>query len=232
MPDSGKTEWKSILGFVLVWLLTPAILFLSFGHLDWPMAWVYTGLYIVAVTASRLIVLRKHPDLLTERARFTRAEGVKDWDRRLVPIIGLYGPLVMLIVAGLDKRFGWLPEVPLALQIIAALVLAAGYLLSIWAMIVNRFFSAVVRIQKDRGHTVVTSGPYRFARHPSYAGGIASYLATPVMLDALWALIPAGLIVIALIIRAALEDQTLQTELPGYAEYARRTRYRLMPGIW
>jgi protein-S-isoprenylcysteine O-methyltransferase Ste14 len=98
--------------------------------------------------------------------------------------------------------------------------------------LVNRFFSAVVRIQRDREHTVVTSGPYRLIRHPGYAGALITSLAIPLLLGSLWALIPAALVVCLLILRTALEDRTLQEKLDGYREYAGRVRYRLLPGVW
>jgi protein-S-isoprenylcysteine O-methyltransferase Ste14 len=107
-----------------------------------------------------------------------------------------------------------------------------GYVLSSWALLENRFFSGVVRIQKDRGHQVVSTGPYGFVRHPGYAGALLAYLVTPVLLDSTWAFIPAVLMAGVVILRTALEDRTLQEELPGYKDYARKTRYRLLPGIW
>jgi len=132
----------------------------------------------------------------------------------------------------LGNRWGGSPQLPLTLELVAFAVVIASYLFSTWAMVVNRFFSAVVRIQTDRGHTVVTTGPYRFVRHPGYAGGAIGYLVTPFALGALWVLIPALLTIAALVIRTALEDRTLQAELPGYAGHAQKTRYRLLPGIW
>ena len=107
-----------------------------------------------------------------------------------------------------------------------------GYAFSSWALIVNRFFSGTVRIQTERGHHVVTDGPYRIIRHPGYAGSLLGYVFIPILLDSLWAFIPAVLLIIVMFIRTASEDSTLQTELPGYAEYAEKTRYRLIPGIW
>jgi protein-S-isoprenylcysteine O-methyltransferase Ste14 len=196
------------------------------------MGWVYVGLSFFFTAVSRGIALRKNPDLLVERGRSLEAEDVKSWDRALVGLVALYGPLVTLVVAGLQQRFGWEPRISLTLQLVALVVLVLGYLVSTWAMAVNRFFSAVVRIQKDRGQTVVTSGPYRWVRHPAYAAGIPAFLATPVMLDAFWALIPAALVVVGVVVRTALEDRTLQEELEGYAAYAQRVRYRLLPGVW
>jgi len=115
---------------------------------------------------------------------------------------------------------------------IALIVMLLGYLLGSWALIENRFFSGVVRIQTDRGHRVVSTGPYRLIRHPGYAGALWAYLAIPLLLDSAWAFIPALLLVGVLVLRTALEDRTLQEELPGYKEFARKTRFRLIPWVW
>lgn len=228
----GGIGCKAAIRFGVYLLLFPMVLFVAAGRLDWVMGWVYVGLLIVFSVASRLLVLRRHPDLLAERARSLEAENVKGWDRLMVGLVALYGPLATWIVAGLDQRYGWMPQTPFILQLVALAAAVLGYAIATWAMVVNRFFSAYVRIQKDRDQTVVTDGPYRFVRHPSYAVGILSYLATPFMLDALWALVPAVLVTVGLIVRTALEDRTLQAELDGYANYAQRVRYRLLPGVW
>jgi protein-S-isoprenylcysteine O-methyltransferase Ste14 len=108
----------------------------------------------------------------------------------------------------------------------------AGMLLVSWAMASNKFFSTTVRIQDDRGQTVTSSGPYRLVRHPGYVGFLVSNLATPLLLGSLWALIPAVVLEALVVVRTALEDRTLQAELGGYRDYARRVRYRLLPGVW
>ena len=223
--------WKVWLRFAAFMLLLPMVLFIAAGRLNWVWGWVYVGIAVSFTFISRIIVIRTHPDLIAERARSLEREDVKGWDRPILFFI-LVGPLAMLIVAGLDERFGWSPQIPLALQLVALAIMMLGYVVGTWAMAVNRYFSAVVRIQKDRGQTVVSDGPYRFVRHPAYATGIVSCLVTPIMLGSLWALIAGGLTVILYIVRTALEDRTLHDELPGYAEYAQRVRYRLLPGIW
>ena len=229
---SAGGMWRAALRFGIYLLMLPLVLFTAAGRLDWTMGWVYVGLSFFFTAVSRGIALRRNPDLLVERARSVEAEDVKSWDRALVGLVALYGPLATLVVAGLQQRFGWAPRVSLTLQLVASAVLVLGYMVSTWAMAVNRFFSAYVRIQKDRGQTVVSSGPYRYVRHPGYAASIPAFLATPVMLDAVWALIPAALVVAGTVVRTALEDRTLQKELEGYAAYARRVRYRLLPGVW
>ena len=218
--------------FTLVAVLLPLLLFVSAGRVDWWQGWAYAILAILISLISRYVLFLKNPQLIEERARFTQSEGTKDWDKKLVVWIAIIGPLAFMITAGLDKRFGWSPELALPLQLSAMIVFVLGYALATWAMTVNTFFSSVVRIQSERGHTVVDTGPYRFVRHPSYIGGIVSLLASPILLGSLWSYIPIGIIVILTVVRTALEDRTLQAELPGYADYARHTRYRLLPGVW
>lgn len=223
---------RALIGFALYMLLSPTLLFVSAGTLDWPMAWVYVALGFTAIVVSRLISLRLHPDLLRERADVAGGEGAASWDRILVPLVAILAPVIIAIVAGLDHRYAWSVDLDPIFQYTAAFLVIVGYGVSVWAMTVNRFFSAVARIQKDRGHTVVTSGPYRIVRHPSYAGGLLASVAIPFLLNAYWALIPSLLSAIPLIVRTAHEDRMLIDGLDGYAEYARRTRYRLIPGIW
>ncbi|MFB0515909.1 MAG: isoprenylcysteine carboxylmethyltransferase family protein [Candidatus Neomarinimicrobiota bacterium] len=229
---ANRIGWKAILRFAIYILMMPLVLFLAAGTLNWITAWILIGFTIAFTVVSRVIVALKHPDLLAERARYAEAQDAKGWDRLLVTLLALYGPLVVWIVAGLDYRFGWSPSLPAAWQAAALVVMVLGYGVSAWAMAVNKFFSAVVRIQKDRGHTTVTTGPYRLVRHPSYISGILAYLVLPVFLGTLWALVPVGVTAILTVVRTALEDRTLLAELDGYSDYAQRVRYRLVPGVW
>ena len=224
--------WKAWLRFAAFTLLLPMVLFIAVGRLNWVWAWVYVGIVVSFTLVSRIAVMRTNPDLIAERAQSLEREDVRGWDRLILFFLLLIGPLAMMIVAGLDERFGWSPQILLAPRLVALAVMVLGYTLSTWAMAVNRYYSAVVRIQKDRGQTVVTDGPYRFVRHPSYATGIVASLMIPILLGSLWALIPTILVALGTIIRTALEDKTLLEELDGYKEYAAQTRYRLLPGVW
>jgi len=198
---------------------------------NWWEAWAYAIICILGFALSRALAARRHPDLLAERARFMQHEDAKAWDKILAPLVGLSGGLIPL-VAGLDRLFGWSPTFSLPLKILALVFLLAGYALGAYALIENRFFSGMVRIQTERGQKVVSSGPYRWMRHPGYTGALWAYLATPLFLDSAWAFLPALLLTIVLVIRTSLEDRTLQAELEGYHDYARRVRYRLLPGVW
>jgi len=227
-----KMTPRAIFGFLVYLLLNPALLFLCAGTLRWGIAWAYFGISILGAVLSRVVANRKNPGLLEERASYQQAEDVKQWDKVLIPIAALYGPLVGVIIAGLDKRFGWTEMIPHWGQILALMIGVLGFYFASWAMIENRFFSAVVRIQKDRDHQVCDSGPYRFVRHPGYAGGILWYLVTPIVLNAMWAFIPLGISITATFLRTALEDRTLQQELKGYQAYVKETPNRLIPGVW
>jgi protein-S-isoprenylcysteine O-methyltransferase Ste14 len=233
---SDKRAKKPKFITILMGLLTifgfPLGLFLTAGRWDWLEGWIYIALFMVSVLVSRIYLVIKNPDLAAERAHSLSAENVKGWDRWLMPIVATIGPLLVLIVAGLDERYGWLPELSIGIKIAAAIVILAGYVVSIWAMNVNRFFSGTVRIQTDRSHQVVSDGPYRLVRHPGYLGGLLSYFGLPFLLGSLWALIPAVLTILAVVLRTVLEDETLQKELPGYRAYAQKIRSKLIPGIW
>lgn len=231
--------WRAIVQMVIVVLLAPFIPMIISGRWDWWQAWAYAVVSILAFIISRLFVRRKHPDLIAERARFMEAKDTKSWDKVLAPLVGL-GSIFILVAAGLEKYYALSPVSSLTLtpsaslgtSLIALAGLILGYGFSSWALIENRFFSGTVRIQTERGHHVISTGPYRIVRHPGYAGGLFGYLFIPLLLDSLWAWLPTILLAVVLVLRTALEDKTLQAELPGYKEFAGKTKYRLFPGIW
>ena len=231
-PKEVKSLWSGAMRLVLIVPIMLGTLLLTAGRWAWWEAWAYTITGLLVLIGSRVFLILKHPDLALERASAHEMEDVKEWDRFLMPFTALIGPLLSWIVAGLDQRFGWSPDLPNWIQIIALILLQMGSLIGSWAMIVNRYFSSQVRIQTDRGQTVVSEGPYRFVRHPGYAGGLLSWLAAPVFFSSWWVLFPMVLVITASVIRTALEDRTLREELPGYEEYAQQTKYRLVPGIW
>jgi protein-S-isoprenylcysteine O-methyltransferase Ste14 len=206
--------------------ITAVCLFGSAGRLDWWNAWVLLGLSFVAGLA---FTVGRDPELAAERRN---VKAGKSWDKVLVGITVLLGPMAVWITAGLDERFHWTNGISSwAFSAgVAAAVLSAA--LIAWAMRSNRFFSSVVRIQKDRRHTVADGGPYRFIRHPGYAGVAVFTLVTPLILGSYWALVPAAASASVTVLRTIMEDLTLHNELDGYADYARRVRYRLLPAIW
>lgn len=207
-------------------IIMALILFVSSGRLDWIMAWLLLGIHMVGTI---FISLKISSGLIDERVQ--EKDGIKNWDIFLVRIMNIVG-LAVLLVAGLDMRFGWSGSFPLSIEIIAMAVVIFGYVVLAWAAISNDYFSRVVRIQEERDHSVITDGPYHYIRHPGYFGLILCAIAQPVMLGSLWALIPAIFTVIILLVRTNLEDKTLRDELAGYKDYILHVRYRLFLGVW
>ena len=216
------------MGFSIV--LYGAILFAAAGRFNWREGWVYFGVLVLTQLISAALLIPRRPDLIAERSELQT--GTKSWDRILAPAIAMVGPLAMIVTAGLDARFGWSKPLSVGLWALAVLLALGSSLFVVWAMLTNRFFASTVRIQEDRGQTVVRSGPYGWVRHPGYLGSVIFDLLSPLALGSWWAFIPAGLTVALLVLRTRLEDRTLQAELPGYAEYAREVRWRLLPGVW
>lgn len=208
-----------------------AVIFLAAGSLRWLWGWALLIVMTGFMAAHPLLLIPINPELLAEREKGVLDEGVKPWDKWINMSAGTM-MMATWVVAGLDMRWGWTAHWPLAAHLAGLLFNVLGFALFMWAMTANAFFAEGVRIQTERGHTVATGGPYRFVRHPGYLGAITANLATPVLLGSWWAFLSAAVLAALYILRTALEDRTLQAELPGYAEFTQQTRYRLIPGIW
>ena len=210
-------------------LLFACVLFASAGRLYWPRGWTYVlaVLLLEGTTLSLLAFLA--PETLNQRGAV--GSGVKPFDRAFA-VLWLALALVTPVVAGLDAvRFRW-STLPSSSFYVGLVVLVLASVFANWAMVENKYFEQFVRIQGERGHRVVTTGPYRFVRHPGYLGAILGTLATPLMLGSAWTFIPAGLVALLFVVRTHLEDDTLRRELQGYEEYAQSTRFRLIPSVW
>ena len=217
---------------VVVYLSIPLVLLGCGGDFGWWQAWVYSLLIVAAGIGARMWAEQRHPGLMAERQNIESMQNAKAWDKVLAPLMAVSIGFPLVIVAGLDHRHGWSPEFPLWLIVLGFILISLGYAFAAWALAENRFFSSVVRIQTDRGHVVCDTGPYRIVRHPGYAGNIPPLVGIVLALGSVWTLIPAAVALIIAVIRTALEDRTLQGELPGYRDYARRVHYRLIPGIY
>lgn len=224
---TGVVRWILV---NLIFLLALGIsLFLAAGRIDWRLGWIFFGVVTAGQIATTLILISINPALLGERAWMQKES--KPWDKLIVGL-GEAGWMLTGIVAGLDARFSWSPRLGVGFSVVGFVLIVLGYGIFLWAMVSNRYFSSFVRIQTDRGHTVETGGPYRYVRHPGHVGALLIYISSPLALASLWTFVSATLLVVLFIFRTALEDQTLQLELEGYAEYAQRVRYRLLPGVW
>ncbi len=206
-----------------------ALVLISVGRWDWLWGWVYIGLMAAALAAHVVILVPINPALLADRSEGLRQKGAKPWDRPVVIVTSVFW-LAIMVVSGLDARWEWSRNVPLTVHLSGVLLFILSWVIFLWAMASNPFFSESVRIQP--GHQVAVGGPYRFVRHPGYAGACLGFIATPLLLGSWWTFLPALLAFAGYVLRTALEDRTLQAELTGYTEYAACVRYRLIPGIW
>lgn len=221
----GRRRFIQVFGIVAVYAI---VLFAAAGTLRWPAAWAYLGLYLVSILTGGLYVARKHPAIINERGR--PSGNTKRFDK-IFGILYIPAGLGVLAVAGLDYRFGW-STVPDWLQIASFVLLVPLLYVSYWVMLANAHAATTVRVELDRGHTVVSSGPYRIVRHPMYASVVVGNFFLPLALGSLWAYIPAMIVNVLFIWRTAQEDRVLLGELPGYAAYAETVPYRLFPGVW
>ncbi len=211
-------------------LLSCFILFLSAGTFSWLNGWIYLGMNAFTQALSAIVLIPRQPDMLDERSKVR--EGTKGYDRFLAPAIVVFGTMAVQITAGLDERFGWSMNASTGLIALGFILSFGSQMFVLWAMATNPFFSATVRVQEDRGHQIISNGPYRLVRHPGYAGSLVFNLAIPLVLGSLWAYLPVLIVNALLFVRTTLEDRTLQDELPGYREYASNVRYRIVPGLW
>ena len=221
---------KRFLQIILTIAFQGIILFIAASDLTWIAAWIYLILTTFLAVINTTYLIFKDPELIVERSEVKT--DVKSWDKPFALVISIIGPFIYLFVAGLDYRFDLSGRMPQGIQYCSGFMVIVGYFIWGWAMAANRFFSGLVRIQKERGHTVAQGGPYRFVRHPGYVGMILFTIAIPLFLESFWALIPASLTIVAVIVRTWREDCTLKEELDGYLAYTETVTARLVPGLW
>ena len=206
-----------------------ALLVLTSGKWTWLWGWVYMFLLTLAMAAHVIVLVPVNPALLADRAGGLRQPGAKRWDIWLASIASLAW-IAVLIVAGLDERWGWTGAISPGWHIAGAVLFITGWFFFIWAMASNPFFSESVRIQEN--HRVVQRGPYCLVRHPGYFGNVIGCIGQPLLFGSWWAFLPSILAILAFMVRTELEDKTLQQELVGYSDYTGEVRHRLIPGIW
>ena len=215
---------------VVLGVLPAVVIFSTAGRLDLWNVWAYIGTFVGLFVFSALAIYRKYPDLLKERIKpAARGRGHGFLLGQLALILFF---ILFFSVAGLDQRFHWSDRVPVAGVVAGLAFFAIGQGFVIWAMLVNRFFSSAVRIQSDRGQHVISRGPYAIVRHPGYAGTALAFGASALALNSLLLILPTALFFVVGVIRTADEDRMLQKDLAGYADYAAKVRYRLLPGVW
>jgi protein-S-isoprenylcysteine O-methyltransferase Ste14 len=231
VADAQREGTNKYLAFVAINFIVQAVALLaSAGSLGWAASWAFLALHGLNQALLTWLLIRRQPDLVASRLQ-THGDSPA-WDAILTHLMATLGPLTILVVAGQDRRHtssGVFPTWAIGLGF--ALVLA-GDVIADWAMLANAFFVGRVRIQKERGHRVISSGPYAVVRHPGYLGAIAWLLGTPLALSSPLSLIPAAIAAYASVLRTHLEDRKLQDELAGYVDYCAIVHCRLLPGIW
>ena len=232
MADSyWKAGIKQFLLACVMLIIQMTIFFISAGHIGEPRPWIFFGASFMHYSVSIIVQCKLNPELLVQRLKRKR-EGSKLWDEILMRVSNLTVLIAVPAIAGLDiGRFQWSGLDVLFAVVGLGLFIVSTILLN-WAMAVNPHFEPTVRIQKDRDHKVISSGPYKMVRHPGYLAGILFTLSIPLIIGSAFTLIPSGVYSLLMIIRTSLEDRTLHKELDGYSEYAKQVRYRLFPGIW
>ncbi|MEW6111752.1 MAG: isoprenylcysteine carboxylmethyltransferase family protein [Thermodesulfobacteriota bacterium] len=220
---------KGLVGTAAFFVCIAVTLLISAGTWYWIEAWCLLAALAACMALDFVVLIRSNPDVI--ETRLQKERGAKRWDLFLSPAMVITW-FVGLIVAGLDHRFGWSPPIMLGIKGVAMVLFVAGNLIVLWAMVVNKFFAKLVRIQTEKGHATISVGPYRYVRHPGYAGWFLSSVAGPLVLGSFWAEVPIACALVVTVVRTVLEDRTLRQELPGYQDYSRRVRYRLVPWLW
>ena len=207
-----------------------ALLFVPAGTLQWPGAWVFLGFMVASALGFGGWLARRDPALLAERMRSPIQRDQPAADKKIVAALGLTF-LIWFIVMGLDERFHP-SRMPVALQAIGLAFLIISTVLIMRVFRENSFAAAVVKVQSERGHHVISTGPYALVRHPMYTSALVFFVGSALLLGSWWGVAMSLIFAILFGIRTRIEENTLTTGLPGYADYAARVRYRLLPGVW
>lgn len=228
MDDTPRLLQFSIVRILAGCALIAAGLFWTADTFDFARGWLFVAVLATGLVLSALWLWRVNPAIFAARRR--AGAGTKTWDYVMVGAV-VIGFTAVLWIAGFDRRFGW-SQLPDWAVLAGHVVLIAGMLLMVLAQAANRYFEPTVRIQSDRDHRVVDTGPYAHVRHPGYIGGVLVVLGMALALGSGWALAGVAAFAVVLGARTMLEERTLRAELPGYAEYTQRTKFRWVPGVW
>lgn len=220
----GKALIQLVVTVAVMWVM----LFGAAGTIDWPRAWWFFGSFVVAIVIAIAVLAQLNPEIFAARSRIQ--PGTKLWDYIFIALV-IGGMAAILPVAGFDRRFGG-ASAPDWIVVLGYVVFIISFIGQVWPQAVNRHFEPGVRIQDDRGQTVIDTGPYAIVRHPGYISGSLLALGVAMVLGSWWAFVPIVIVVVGLIVRTVFEERTLRAELPGYAEYTQRVKWRWVPGVW
>jgi len=228
-PELFKVVAKRGMQVLTSLILMMIVFFISAGRVDLVRVWAYFGIYLLAIFFNLVVLFKYNPEVI--KARSVIVKGKMKWWDKLFAVLYFIFMLAVPAVCGYDIRVHS-TDLKLEYYIMGIVIFIVGWGFTTWALVVNKFFEGGVRIQKERDHRVISTGPYSLIRHPGYAGMIVFYLSMPLGLGSFYGLIPAFLIAANFCFRTYFEDKMLRGELKGYVEYSKKVRYRLIPGIW
>jgi protein-S-isoprenylcysteine O-methyltransferase Ste14 len=225
-----KSGIKAFLAPIRWIIVTGLVFFLASGEISSLRAWIYIGIYALGGLIIGIILLKKSPKLLNDRGKMQ--EGTKQFDKYIILTYFLFAIVITPFVAGIDRRLNCIEILPFFYLYIGIILYILSAIFSTWPMLHNRFFEGTVRIQKEKNHNVINTGPYKIVRHPGYLGMLLGSISLPLALGSVLAFIPLFIMIILIFVRTYFEDTTLQKELSGYSQYCKEVKYRLIPFIW
>lgn len=225
-----KSGIKAFLAPIRWIIVTGLVFFLTSGEINILRAWIYIGIYAIGGLIIGVTLLKKSPRLLNDRGKMQ--EGTKQFDKYIILTYFLFAIVITPFVAGIDRRFNLIELLPSFYLYIGIILYIFSTIFSIWPMLHNPFFEGTIRIQREKNHNVINTGPYKIVRHPGYLGMLLGSISLPLALGSLLAFIPLVIMIILIFIRTYYEDTTLQKELTGYSEYCKEVKYRIIPFIW
>ena len=226
----SKSGIKAFLSPIIWIIVTGLVFFLASGEISILRAWIYIGVYAAGAVIIGITLLKKSLKLLNDRGKIQ--EGTKPLDKFIILTYFLFAIVITPLVAGIDRKLNVIEYLPFFYLYIGIVLYIFSAIFSTWPMLHNPFFEGTIRIQKEKNHNVINTGPYKIVRHPGYLGMLSGSISIPLALGSVLAFIPLGIMIILIFIRTYYEDTTLQKELTGYSEYCKEVKYRLIPFIW
>jgi protein-S-isoprenylcysteine O-methyltransferase Ste14 len=233
-PNEASTTvpLSKVIGSIIYLFFFPVILFVLAGDWQWIEGWLFSGIFLLLCFASILYLYFYDPALLKERFGSPMQQAQKPWDKILLSLF-FAEFLVWYAIMPLDaRRFHWSPEFPLWITAVGALLLIFACVLVFLALQQNTFAAPVVKMQKERGQKVISSGLYAIVRHPMYAGATLLFVAAPLLLGSVYGLVMGLILIVTIAVRSLGEEAMLKQELDGYSEYMKKVRWRIIPYVF
>jgi len=227
LTKSGEKAFLAPISWIII---TGLVFFPASGEINNLRVWIYIGIYAVGGLIIGILLKKKSPKLLNDRGKMQ--EGTKQTDKYIILTYFFFAIIITPLIAGIDKRFNLSDIIPFYYLYLGIVLYIISAIFSTWPMLHNPFFEDTIRIQKEKNHNVINTGPYKIVRHPGYLGMLLGSIALPLALGSVLAFIPLVIMIFLILIRTYYEETTLQKELTGYSEYCKEVKYRLIPFIW